>query len=175
MTKYITLIMIVLASMMTSCDDASNYDIGEARTVVVHMEVYDSDGNNLLDKTYENNIIGSDIKSQKDDGGEIPISWTGEWQIFPPSTDVEWRQMCYKEEYNCIEIENHLYGINFETTCDITFGSLNEKHKIAILHQKKTECPPIILDGVDVPATYSKIGRVCYATTFRLIIPKTSF
>lgn len=171
MNKYIALIMIVLASMMTSCDDVSNCDIGEARFVAIHMEVYDSDGNNLLDKTYENNIIGSDIKSRKEDGSEIPISWTGEWQIFPPSTDVEWRQMCYKEEYNCIEVECHLYGIKSETSCDITLGSLNEDHKIAILHQKKTECPPIILDGVDVPAVYSTIGKGYFVTTFRLTVP----
>lgn len=177
MKKYIILIIFAFVGIsiaMTSCDDP-NYDKVDARTAVVHMEVYDSDGNNLLDKTYENNIIGSDIKSRKEDGVEIPISWTGEWQIFPPSTDVEWRQICYKEEYNCIEVEHTLFGGKSETTCDITFGSLNESHKIVILHQKMSGCPQIILDGVAVPATYSNIRKIYYITTFRLIIPKNSF
>ncbi len=169
MNKCIAFIILALSfTILTSCDK-SEYETDYYK-IVVSMEIYDSNGNNLLDKSCDKNIINSDIRYCKNDGAIFPISWTGEHQTFPPNEDPEWEQLLYYEKYCCIEFERHEYIYDFESSFDLILGEYDKAHRIVIHHKKKSKQATIFVDGIKVQSTSETIGGAFYET-FRLILP----
>ena len=177
MKKLLLLSIILICMLATSaCEDI--VDEG-SRQVAVYMEVFDSDGNNLLDESNDNNIVGTMIKYvRKDQGSTYRISWTGKEDNWSSGyNSVLWGQVLYIKDLNSLKLYSDDCIADFKCSYKLMFGEPEQEYDISIRHIGKKNKTEATVNGKKVSVSENNepfIFNNCrydYNHTFRLILP----
>ena len=168
-----TIILCMLAT--SACEDIVD---GGYFQVAVYMEVYDSDGNNLLDESNDNNIVGTTIKYVREDqGSTYRVSWTGKednWSVINPGP---WKQILYVKDLKSLKLYDNDCSADFKYSYKLMLGEPEQVYDISIRHIGKKDKTEATVNGKKVPVSENNepfIFNNCRYDinhTFRLILP----
>lgn len=175
-------IICVLAVIATSCGNDRDVDISCKKTTIL-MEIYDTDGNNLLDDKTENNIVGTDIKYvRKDQGIQYPVSWTGEPMPLPSGSKL-WDQVRYIKgehrngvRYCRLQFIERDYSDNFIVYYDLLFDKDEQPYNITIHHTGDNNQTKVYINNTEVPVSGLENNPYApYQHIFKLAIPPVRY
>ena len=168
----------LIAIVATSCGEEGDIDISYKKVTIL-MEIYDTDGNNLLDDRNENNIIGTDIEYvRKDQGIQYPVSWTGEPMPLPSGSKL-WDQVRYVKgvhrngiRYCRLQFIEHDYSDNFIVYYDLLFDKYERPYNITIHHTGDDNQTKVYINNTEVSVSgLENNPHTTFQHIFRLILP----
>ena len=121
MKKLFAIALVLITLMLTGCDEEHEYYVSRPH-VHFSLEIYDSNGLNLLDPEVEGNLIGSQIR-YKFKGQVLP--YFVKWEK-PDGTGIvheDTGQMNFDKDFNRIDITSGDIGVDKEFTFKITIKS----------------------------------------------------
>lgn len=123
MKKLFAIAFALLALIFTGCDN-EDYPLVSRPFVDFRLEIYDSNGLNLLDPEVEGNLIGSQIRYKFEDQ---VLPYFVKWEK-PDGNGIvheDTGQMCLDEEFNRIDIRSGDIGVDKDFTFKITIKSMD--------------------------------------------------